>query len=51
MKIGIIGTGVYSLAIALMLNKKNKDITMWTESDERYEKYLKDGCIKMYYLI
>lgn len=46
MKIGIIGTGVYSLAIALMLNKKNKDITMWTESDERYEKYIKDGCIK-----
>ena len=46
MKIGIIGTGAYGLAIALMLNKKNKDITMWTESDERYEKYLNDGCIK-----
>lgn len=46
MKIAIIGTGVYGLAIAMSLNKKNKNITMWTESQERYEKYLKDGCIK-----
>lgn len=46
MKIGIIGTGAYSVAIASMLNKKNKDIVMWTESKDKYDKYLKDGCIK-----
>ena len=46
MKIGIIGTGVYGVAMALMLNKKNKDIIMWTESEERYENYKKDKCIK-----
>ena len=46
MKVGIIGTGVYSVAMAIMLNKKVKDIVMWTESDQRYQKYLDDGCIK-----
>lgn len=46
MKIGIIGTGAYSTAIAQQLHKKNKDIIMWTESEERYNKYLKDGYIK-----
>lgn len=46
MKIGIIGTGAYSVAIASMLNKKNKDIVMWSESEDRYHKYVKDGCIK-----
>lgn len=46
MKIGIIGTGAYSVAIAAMLNKNNNDIIMWTESKDRYDKYLKDGCIK-----
>lgn len=43
MKIALIGTGVYGAAIAMALNKNNKNITMWTESDERYEKYIKDG--------
>lgn len=46
MKIALIGTGAYGLAIAMALNKKNKNIIMWTESEERYQKYLKDGCIK-----
>lgn len=46
MKIALIGTGVYGLAIALSLNKKEKNLIMWTESEERYQKYLKDGCIK-----
>ena len=43
MKIALIGTGVYGTAIAMALNKKNKNITMWTESEERYSKYIKDG--------
>lgn len=43
MKIALIGTGVYGTAIAAALSKKNKDIIMWTESEERYEKYIKDG--------
>ncbi len=45
MKIGIIGTGAYSIAIASMLNKKTKDITMWTESKERYNLYQQKGYI------
>ena len=43
MKIALIGTGVYGLAIAMAISKNHKDITMWTESDERYEKYINDG--------
>lgn len=46
MKIALVGTGVYGCAMAMMLNKNNKNIIMWTESEERYQKYLKDGCIK-----
>ena len=46
MKIALIGTGVYGLAMAMMLNKKTNDLIMWTESKERYQNYLKYGCIK-----
>ena len=46
MKISLIGTGAYGIAMAMMLNKNNKDIIMWTESKEKLEKYEKDGCIK-----
>ena len=45
-KISLVGTGVYGLAMAMMINKNYKDITMWTEDNSKYEKYLKDGCIK-----
>lgn len=45
-KIALVGTGVYGLAMAMMINKNYKDITMWTEDNSKYEKYLKDGCIK-----
>lgn len=45
MKIALIGTGVYGLAIAMAISKNEKNITMWTESQERYEKYIKDGKI------
>lgn len=46
MKIAIIGTGAYSTALAEQIYKNNKEIIMWTESEEKYNKYLKDGCIK-----
>lgn len=45
MKIAIIGTGAYSSAIAEQLYKKNKNIIMWTESQEKYEDYIKKRCI------
>lgn len=45
-KIGLIGTGVYGLAMAIMINKNYKNITMWTEDNEKHEKYLNDGYIK-----
>lgn len=45
MKIALIGTGVYGLAIASALAKKNKNIIMWTESEERYHNYQKKGYI------
>lgn len=35
MKIGVIGCGAYSLAISIMLNKNTKDITVWSESEEK----------------
>lgn len=42
MKITIIGTGAYSIGIALMLSqKKDNNIILWTENDELYEKFLK----------
>ena len=45
MKIAIIGTGAYSSAIAEQVYKNNKNIIMWTESEERYKEYLKNGRI------
>jgi glycerol-3-phosphate dehydrogenase (NAD(P)+) len=45
MKIAIIGTGAYSSAIAEQLHKKNNNIIMWTESEERYKNYIKNGYI------
>lgn len=46
MKVALIGTGVYGVAIASAINKNCKNIVMWTESQDRYDNYLKDGCIK-----
>ena len=46
MKVSLIGTGAYGVAMAMMLNKNNNDIVMWTESKEKYDKYKKEGCIK-----
>lgn len=45
MKIALIGTGAYGVAMANMLAKKNKNIIMWTESDKLYNKYVEDGYV------
>ena len=37
MKIGIIGTGAYAIALASILENKNYKITMWTALKEEYE--------------
>ncbi len=38
MKIGIIGTGAYALALSMMFYENTKDITLWTNSNEEKEK-------------
>lgn len=37
MKIGIIGTGAYGLALGLTINENNHDVTMWTKFDNEKE--------------
>ena len=37
MKIGIIGTGAYAIALASFLENKNIHITMWTKLEEEYQ--------------
>lgn len=39
MKISLIGTGVYGLAIASSLAKNNHDITMWSENPDKIKEY------------
>ena len=39
MKISVIGTGAYSLAIALELAKKKNKIVMWTENSHIAEEF------------
>lgn len=46
MKVSLIGCGAYGIAMAMMLHKNNKDVVMWTESKEKYDAYVKNGCIK-----
>ncbi len=46
MKVSLIGTGAYGIAMAMMLSKNNKDVVMWTESKEKLANYKKEGCIK-----
>ena len=46
MNITLIGTGVYGLAIASALAKNKHKIVMWTESNEKYEEYLKTRNLK-----
>ncbi len=39
MKISLIGTGAYGLAIASCLAKNNHDITMWSENKDKIKEY------------
>ena len=45
MKVSLIGTGAYGIAMAMMLHKNNKDIIMWTENEEKNKEYEKKGYI------
>jgi len=40
MKIGIIGTGAYAIALASILEDKNYDITMWTKMEYEYKELI-----------
>ena len=42
MKIGIIGTGAYAIAIASLLENKNFNILMWTKLHDEYEDLIKN---------
>ncbi len=42
MKIAIIGTGAYSLSLALMLSKKNNKIMLWTENENNVIEFNKN---------
>lgn len=46
MKISVIGLGIYSLALTKMLAKKDNEIIMWTESNERFEEWKKTKKLK-----
>ncbi len=46
MKISLIGTGVFGLAIASCLAKNNHEITMWSEDDTKVQEYNKTGNLK-----
>ena len=42
MNIGLIGTGAYGQAMAMMLLKNNNNVIMWTENEDKkaiYQKY------------
>ena len=41
MKIGIIGTGAYAIAISSLLENKNYDITMWTKIESEFQNLVK----------
>ena len=46
MNIGLIGTGAYGQAMAMMLLKNNNDVIMWTENEEKYKFYKENNIIK-----
>ncbi len=45
MKIGVIGLGAYSLALSIMLNKNNNDITVWSDAEDKINVINKKGKI------
>ena len=46
MKVSIIGTGIYGLALALNISKNAKEVWMWTESDKVYDEWKKTKNLK-----
>lgn len=46
MKVTILGTGAYGLALANMFNQNNNDITLWTKFKEEKELLEKERCVK-----
>ena len=39
MNIGLIGTGAYGQAMAMMLLKNNNNVIMWIENEDKYKFY------------
>lgn len=46
MKVTVLGTGAYGLALANMLNENNNDITLWTKFKEEKESLENDKMVK-----
>ena len=46
MNIGLIGTGAYGQAMAMMLLKNNNNVVMWTENEDKYKFYKENNRIK-----
>lgn len=46
MKVTLIGTGAYGIAVASALSKNNHDVYMWTENEKKYEEYKKTKQLK-----
>lgn len=44
MRVAILGTGAYALALSLMFNKNTKDIVMWTKFEEEKEMLTNKRC-------
>ena len=46
MKVSIIGTGLYGLALAINVSKNADEVYMWTESEKVYNEWKKTGNLK-----
>ncbi|MBE6155674.1 MAG: NAD(P)H-dependent glycerol-3-phosphate dehydrogenase [Firmicutes bacterium] len=46
MKVSILGTGAYGIAIASALAKNNHEVYMWSESNEKIKEWQKTGSLK-----
>ena len=42
MKVTILGTGAYGIALSAMFIKNNCQITMWTKFEEEYQDLIKE---------
>ena len=46
MKVTVLGTGIYGLALASMLAKNGANVCMWTENEDKYKEWEKHKNIK-----